>query len=346
MPQATVENLSQRIAKGKAIPAIVLLGSDPYLRDQCRKALIEKFVPEGAREWAITKISAPGGGLEEILQRAQVAPMLSLFQVLILQDAEALERGEEAAERAADALGAYLENPAPFTILIIEAEALDGRKKLSKILSAGALVVDLAASSANGAALVSQMARQMSVNIAAEAASELADAVNGEPAKIQLELEKLSLYAAGREITLGDVDALVVSARKYTVWRLAEVFAARDRAAALNFLESLLREGEQPAGIIGALSWMYRKLIEARELPPGTSHFQAARELSMRPETAAIALAQVRKIPREQLLAGISILAEADSTLKSGAPSPRATLEFALAQLTGQPAALDRQTSR
>jgi len=345
MAQCTVENLLQRVAKGKPILAIVLLGTDPYLRDQCRKALIERFVPEGAREWAVTKISAPGGGLQEILRRAQIAPMLSPFQVLILQDVEALERGEETADRAAEALGGYLDDPAPFTILVMEAKALDGRKKLSKVLSAGALVVELTVSSADGAALALEMARQMGIRIAPEAASELADAVNDEPARVQLELEKLSLFAAEREITTGDVDSLVVSARRYTVWRLAELFAARDRGTALDVLESLLREGEQPAGIIGALSWMYRKLIEARELPPGTSQFQAARELSMRPETAAIALAQARKIPREQLLAGISILAEADSTLKSGVPNPRVTLEFVLAQLT-KPAASDRPEAR
>lgn len=335
MPQATVENLLQRIEKGKPIPAIVLMGADPYLRDQCRKALIEKFVPEASREWAVTKISAVGGGLQEILERAQMAPMLSPRQLLILQDAEALERGgDDSLERTTDALALYLEDPAPFSTVVIEAEQFDRRKKLFKVLSAGALIVELTAGSADVAALAVQMARELGAEIAPDAASELADAVNGEPAKIRLELEKLQLYAAGRKITLADVDALVVSARRYTVWKLAEAFAARDRRASMEFLDCLLREGEPPAGIVGALSWMYRKLAEARELPPGTNPYQAARDLAMRPETAGIALAQARKIPREQLLAGITVLAEADSVLKSGAPNPRATLEFVVARLT------------
>lgn len=334
MPQATVENLLQRIEKEQSIPAIVLLGSDPYLRDQCRNALVRKFIAEGARDWAVSKISAAGGGLQELLQRAQMAPMLSPRQVLILQDTEALERGgDEALERTTDALSAYLEDPAPFSIVVFEAEQLDRRKKLFKTLAAGALIVELS-SNVDPAALTLHMARELGANITPEAASELADAVNGEPAKIRLELEKLLLYATGRQITTADIDALVVSAKKYTVWKLAEAFAARDRRASMEFLDSLLREGEQPAGIVGALSWMYRKLVEARELPPGTNQYSAARYLGMRPETAAIALAQARKIPREQLLAGIAILAEADSVLKSGAPNPRATLEFVLARLT------------
>ncbi|MFZ0640518.1 MAG: DNA polymerase III subunit delta [Candidatus Acidiferrales bacterium] len=334
MPQATVQNLLQRIEKGQSIPAIVLHGPDPYLRDQCRNALVGKFIAESARDWAVSKISATGGGLQELLQRAQMAPMLSPRQVLILQDTEALERGgDDALERTANALSAYLEDPAPFSIVVFEAEQLDRRKRLFKTLAASALIVELSAD-VNPTALALHMARELGANITPEGAAELADAANGEPAKIRLELEKLLLYAAGRQITAADVDALVVSARKYTVWKLAEAFAARDRRASMEFLDSLLREGEQPAGIVGALSWMYRKLVEARELPPGTNQYSAAQDLGMRSEAAAIALQQARKIPREQLLAGIAILAEADSVLKSGAPNPRATLEFVLARLT------------
>jgi DNA polymerase III subunit delta len=334
MPQATVENLLQRIEKGKVIPAIVLLGSDPYLRDRCRNALVEKFVPEGARDWAVSKIPAGGGGLPELLGRAQMAPMLSPVQVLILQDTEALERGgDDAMDRTAGMLSEYLENPAPFSIVVFEAEQFDRRKKLFKALAASALIVELSAP-ADSAALTLYMASELGANISRDAANELADAVDGEPGRIRLELEKLLLYAAGRQVTAADVDALVISTKKYTVWKLADAFAARDRRASMEFLDSLLREGEQPAGVVGALSWMYRKLVEASELPVGTNPYSGARDLGMRPEAAAIALQQARKIPREQLLSGIAILAEADSALKSGAPNPRATLEFVLARLT------------
>ncbi|HEV2288427.1 MAG TPA: DNA polymerase III subunit delta [Candidatus Acidoferrales bacterium] len=334
MPQATLENLLQRIAKGKAIPAVALMGADPYLRDRCRTAFIEAFVPQAARDWAVAKIPARGGGWREMLDRAQTVPMLSPHQIVILENAEDLEQGDDkTVEMIIGEMEAYLKNPAPFSIVIFEGQ-LDRRRKFYKILSEHALVVDLSVADQDLATLTMDMARELAAQIDPRAAAELAVAVNGEPAKIRVELEKLSLYALGRKIEIADVDALVVSARKFTVWKLAEVFAARDRRAAMEFLDALLREGEQPAGIVGALAWMYRKLIEAREIPAGTNQFQAARELGMHPDTAAIALAQCRKIPREQLLAGIVALAEADSALKSGGPNPRAMLEFLIARLT------------
>lgn len=340
MPQATLENLLDRISKGKPIPALVLLGSDPYLADRCRSALIDKFVPAGAREWAVTKIAASSSGLAELLERARMMPMLSPVQIVILQDAEDLERGgDEASEKIAEQLSAYLSDPAPFSIVIFEAASLDKRRKLYKALAESALVVELSPGSANVAALAVEMARELGAEITPEAAAELAEAVNGEIAKLRLELEKLSLFASGRRIEVADVEALVVSAQKFTVWNLAEVLAARDRRAAMEYLDGALRAGEQPAAIVGALAWMCRKLIEARELPAGTNQFQAARELGTRPETAAIALAQAKKIPREVLLEGIVELAEADSELKSGRPNPRAILEFLIARLTSESSA-------
>lgn len=335
MPGVNVEGLLQRIEKERPMPVVVLMGADPYLRDRCRNALMEKFVPEGARAWAVLKISAKGDGVHELLQHAQMTPMLSPHQILILQDAKLLESGDEDTQEAAtEALTEYLENPAPFSIVVLEAEEdFDGRKKLFKVLAAKALIVELAASG-DPVALALQMTKELGAKITLAAATELADAVDGEPANIRLELEKLSLYATGREIDEADVDALVVSAKRYSIWKLADAFAAGNRRASMLFLDSLLREGEQPAGIVGVLAWMYRKLVEARELPGGINAYSAARELGMRPEAAGIALKQSRKISRERLLAGIAILAEADSALKSGAPNPRATLEFVLAQLT------------
>ena len=129
-----------------------------------------------------------------------------------------------------------------------------------------------------------------------------------------------------------------MAARKNTVWQLTEMLASRKRGAALAFLDNLLREGEQPAGIVGALAWMYRKLIEARDLPAQTNGFQAARQLGMRPEAAETAVRQAHRIPKKDLLAGLAALAEADSQLKSANPNPRAMMEFLIARLTSSAA--------
>ncbi|MEQ1474617.1 MAG: hypothetical protein ABLQ96_12385, partial [Candidatus Acidiferrum sp.] len=77
MGRVSTQELLGRIEKGKIIPAILLLGEEPYLRDACRARLIEKFVPEASRTWAVSRYSAERGETEAALGQAQSLPMLS-----------------------------------------------------------------------------------------------------------------------------------------------------------------------------------------------------------------------------------------------------------------------------
>jgi DNA polymerase III delta subunit len=340
MPELSPEKFLDRLASGKPVPAVVLLGTDAYLREKCRTKIVEACVPEGMRDWAVARFSASGGGWSDLFQRAQTMPMLAPRQVLVLEDAESVEKlGEKLREDFLESLEKYFDSPAPFTILVLEAAALDGRQKLYKLLAQKALLVDLSLGGQSAALFAEQMAEELGVQMDRPAAVLLADILNGEPARMRVELEKLAAYVHGRgRIAVADVEALVVAARKNTVWQLADMLAARKRDAALAFLDNLLREGEQPAGLVGVLAWMYRKLVEARDLPADTNPFQAARQLSMRPEAAGVALRNAQRIPKNELLAGLVALAEADSQLKSANPNPRAVLEFLIVRLTCAPA--------
>jgi DNA polymerase-3 subunit delta len=334
--EASPEKLVERLARGQEISAIVLKGSDAYLRDMCRKRIVDTFVPEGVRDWAVARLSAREAGWDEILQRAQTLPMLAPRQVIIVEDAESVEKlGDKSRDEILDALAKYLDSPAPFTVLLLEADALDGRQRFAKLLSEKALVVELTIGGESAAALAAQMAKDYGTEIERDAASLLAEILNDEPARIRIEIEKLAVYTQqeGR-IRVADVEKLVTAARKNTVWQLADMLAERKRDAALGFLDNLLREGEQPAGIVGALAWLYRKLVEARGIPAHTSGYQAARLLGMRPEAAENAVRQAHRIPKKELLAGVIALAEADSQLKSANPDPRAFMEFLVARLT------------
>lgn len=341
MPTASPEKLLEKLSRGKPVPGIVLQGADSYLREMCRNRIIDAYVPEGMRDWAIARISAREAGWDEIVQRAQTLPMLAPSQVIFVQDVESVEKlGDKSRDQVIASLGEYLDSPAPFTVLVLEASSLDGRQRFCKLLTEKAIMVELTIGAESSPALAAQMARELSVEIDRDAAAFLAEILNGEPARMHIELEKLAVYVRGaNRIRIADVEALVVSARKNTVWQFSELIADRKRDAALAFLDNLLREGEPPIAIVGALAWLYRKLIEARSLPATTNGYQAARQLGMRSDAAEHALRQAHRIPKKDLLAGITALAEADSQLKSSNPDPRAFMEFLVARLTMRSAA-------
>jgi DNA polymerase III subunit delta len=347
MSRLTLEQLKERLESGKSVPAVLLLGDEPYLRDACRAALIDKFVPEAARTWAVSRFSADRGETQSALQQSQTLPMLSSQQVVFLEEAEAIEKlGEKAREDAVNYLVWYLQDPAPFTILVIEAEKLDMRMLLGKKLADLALVVEVGLGDKPedrlGAAevLAKALAKEQRVSLEEGTAEDLAQFVDGDLMRLKTEVDKLATFAAAsKTIRREDIVALVVSEKSTTIWEVAGLLASHQPREALEFIDRLLRDGEEPPMMVGALAWMYRKLLEASELRGVTNGWQAAKPLGMRPEQAELAIQCARKISRERLLDGLQALQEADNRLKGGAKDIQAIMEFLVWRLSGDRAA-------
>jgi DNA polymerase III subunit delta len=188
---------------------------------------------------------------------------------------------------------------------------------------------------AAAAGLAKALGKEQGVAFEKGAAEDLAEYVSGDLMRLKTEIDKLATFAAARKtIRRADVSALVVSEKTTTVWELADLLATRQSSKALEFLNRLLRDGEEPVAMVGAMAWMYRKLLEASELRGVTNGWQASRALGMRPEQAELALRSSQKIPKTRLLAGLRSLQKADDMLKSGKADLHAVLEFLIAELT------------
>jgi DNA polymerase-3 subunit delta len=346
MPRLSVEEFAARLEKGKHIPAVLLLGDEAFLRDSCRSRVIEKLVAEAARTWAVSRFSAKSGETQAAMDQAQTMPMLSPQQVVFLEDAEAIEKlGEKSRDETVKAIEEYLANPAPFTVLVLEACALDQRMRLAKLLTEKALVVEVGLGEdagdriAAGVGLARSLAKEQGIEFAQGAAEDLAEFVSGDLLRLKTEVEKLATFAGDRKIVRReDVSALVISEKTSTIWEVADLLASRQSKRALEFFDRLLREGEEPLQMLGAMAWMYRKLVEASEIRGATNGWQAARALGMRPEQAELAIQSSRKISKTRLLAGLRVLQQADDRLKGGSEDARAVMEFLVAQLASNAA--------
>jgi DNA polymerase III subunit delta len=342
MPPVYPNDLVARLKKGKAIPAILLLGEEPYLRDTCRAQLIDQYVAEAARTWAVSRFSAERGDIQTALDQAQTMPMLSPQQVVFLEDAESIEEfTDKKRDDAVKQLELYLADPAPFTVLVIEAARLDQRMKLAKLLTDKALVVQVGLGddpdqrNAAAVALAKSLAKEQGIEFESGAAEDLAECVAADLQRLKTEIEKLGTFAGERKIIRRkDVASMVISERAATVWEMADMLASRQPARALDFLDRLLRNGEEPLQMLGAMSWMYRKLVEASEVKGVVNGWQAARALQMAPDKAELAIRNARKISKLRLLSGLRALQRADDRLKGGSEDPRAVMEFLITELT------------
>jgi DNA polymerase III subunit delta len=357
VPEATTERLFSLLAKAAPVAAIVLIGSDPYLRDLCRNKIIEAYVPDAMRGWALGRVDLEGSDWGELFQRAETLPMMAKCQVIVAAGAESIEirskpgadaddDGEEQADsgegderqETLKALAKYLASPAPFTVLLFEVPKLDRRQRLYKILAEHALLVELTLDAAAARTLVANMATELGTKIEPLAAALLAEMVDSEPARMRLEIEKLAAYTLGRPaIAEDDVRKVSVTDRKNTIWQLSEMLSTGRRAEALAFLSNLLRDGDEPVAMIGALAWSYRKMIEARALPATTNGFNAARALKINPAAAEAAVRNAHRFSKADLLSGLVALGEADSQLKSRNPDAHAYMQFLVARLASAP---------
>ncbi len=167
------------------------------------------------------------------------------------------------------------------------------------------------------------------------ASEDLAERVAADLMRLKTEIEKLANYLGERKtITREDVQAMVASERTTTVWELADLLVSRQGKKSLEFLDRLLRDGEEPLAMVGAMTWMYRKLIEASEIKGAMNGWQASRTLGMRPEQADIAMRAARKTSKAELFSGLLALERADDRLKSSKDA-RTVMEFLVAELTG-----------
>ncbi len=245
MPGISHGELLARMAKGKHIPGILLYGDESYLREMCRRKIIDAYVEKNFRDWGITRFSAEDDSLSTILGQAQTPSMLAPQQVIFVSDVQAWQRlGDESRDELVDALSDYLTNPAPFSVLVFEADELDQRMRLMKVLAEKMVVVQVALSDKPeerahlAGPIAMEMAREVGVELDRDAGQELAEILNGDLAAIHTELEKIAAYVGERKcITLADVELMVVSARKYSTWDLTDMLAAQQTSRALEFLK-------------------------------------------------------------------------------------------------------------
>ena len=340
MARISAEELLARLEKGQPIPAILLLGEEAYLRNTCRAQLIERYVPEASRTWAVSRYSAGRDETGAALSQAQTMPMLSTAQIVFLEDVELLEKmSEKNRDEAVADLEAYLSNAAPYSVLVLEATRLDQRMKLGKMLLEKTLSVDVSlgenpeARLAAAASVARGLAKKENVEFERGAAEDLAEFVAADLMRLRTEMEKLVTYAGDRKIIRRqDVNGMVISEKATTVWELVDLLASGEAKKALEFLNCLLRDGEEPLPMLGAMTWMYRKLMEASEVKGVANGWQAARALGMKPEQAEIALKGARKLSKARLLNGMLALQNADDHLKNGREAS-IVMEFLVAEL-------------
>jgi DNA polymerase-3 subunit delta len=255
------------------------------------------------------------------------------------------EDGETAAGDPSP-LAAYMRDPTPGLTLVFEAarfdfEGDDKRKqeRVRKFYGAVPEVVELRRYSTQDAhAEAEALARRAGLRLDPAALALLVEALGADIARIEVEIEKLALYAGKRALTVEDIAALAPEARATTIFALVNALGRRDRARALEILDTLTREGEYLPLALAFLSTQFRMALTAREAglksPQQIQGHFTRMGIPMWGSRAEQVYQTASKFAKPQLERGMKLIFEADRGLRDARPDDRVVMEQFVLKLT------------
>jgi DNA polymerase-3 subunit delta len=339
-----------RIKKNAAPPAALLLGPEAYERGRIREALSASYAPD-----AITRHDLSEIALAEVIDDARSLSLFASERLIWVCNAEAvLPRGRAAAAEDDDGEGGsgdsgplndYLKNPTPDVVMVFEASRFDfegdDKRKQDRVRKFYAAIQDVVElrrfSSMDARREAESLVRASGFRIEPAALELLVEAMGADIARIAVEIEKLSLYAGGREIGVDDIAALAPDARVSSIFALVAAMARRDRARSLEILDTLTREGEYLPLALAFLSTQFRMALVAREAGlKGASAIQShftRMGVQMWSSRAEQVSQTVSKFTQPQLERAMKLIFEADRGLRDARPDDRIVMEKFILQL-------------
>jgi DNA polymerase III subunit delta len=356
-PDEFLRSLAQ---KGPA-PAYLFIGPEAWSRERCRKALLQRVLPEEDRAEGFTRYDLDEVELNTVLDDARSLSLFASNRVIWASSAEsALPRGRGAAAAAdeeeegrggktggPDLIEAYVKDPVPGVSVVFDSHRYDFEgddkaklQRVQKFYAAAAQVEFASFTREQARRLAESAARERNVHIGDSELDLLVEVLAAEPLRIVTEIEKLALYTGERKVTPEDVWELVPNAKASTIFALVNAIARGDRAGSLDSLDILIREGEYLPLALSFLSTQFRLALVAKEARLTNANqvqaFFSKQGTAMWRSRAEQVAQTAAASSHPRLRAAVSKIYETDKALRDTRPDDRTVMEQLVVELTGR----------
>ncbi|MFC1951231.1 DNA polymerase III subunit delta [Chloroflexota bacterium] len=113
---------------------------------------------------------------------------------------------------------------------------------------------------------IGDRAQQCGASITRSAAAQLADYIGSNLWVLANEIEKLSLYRQGEQITDADVTEMVSYITESNVFAVIDALINRQRSPVVRLLHRLLGDGVAPAYLLFMITRQYRLMVQANDM--------------------------------------------------------------------------------
>lgn len=271
---AAVERSLKEMRTDARRPGYILLGDEAFLQQECRRGIIAGLIDPQFQEFCVTDVDLSETSIFEAIDRVSTPSLMAPFQIVFVRNVKLLyQRGAKKDEFAA--IQSYLRHPNPQALLVFVADHLhlpsdirrmdmqdkDRYERIRETLGDDCGIVELTQpDEADAMRWAIQRAADRGVELDADAARELSDALHGDLMGMASELEKLILFVGKKgNIALTDVEEMVLSAKQRSLYELTDAISAHDAGRALALLHGLLNASESGEdGAIGHLHMLAR----------------------------------------------------------------------------------------
>ena len=315
-----VKKIIEDIQKGNPAPLYFLMGEEPYYIDQIAGYIESNVLSEEEKGFNQMVLYGKEVSVEDIIANAKRFPMMAEHQVIIVREAQHLNRTIEN-------LQSYAENPQPSTVLVIcyKYKTLDKRKKLIKsLLKSGAVVFESKKLYENQVAdWIRRVLLGSNYKISHKAAALLVEYLGADLSRIYNELEKLkSILPEGSEIDPAVIEEHIGISKDYNNFELKKAIAERDIPRATRIIKYFSQNPRENPFVmtVSLLNTFFTQLLQYHGLQDHSPK-NVARALQINPYFVREYQTAAKNYPMKQVSRIISVLREMDLKGK-GVASP------------------------
>ena len=330
--------LKQNIKSNDISNAYLFYGEEGYLKQFYVNKLKQKLVDPAFESFNLHLFEGNDTTIDDILKDAQMLPMMSEYSLVIVRDFPT-----DRLQYDVKALVEYFKEINDLCVLVFWYDAVEPNeksesfKKLIKAFDeAGAVVQMKKRSESDVAKLLVSAAQKRGATLDSSNARYLISVAGNDIKTLLNEIDKLSYFVGGGEITKAIIDDMAVKCLQAKIYDLSKHVVAGNTDSAYGVLDTLFAAKEDPliilSTIIGVYVDMYR--VKCAKSAGGNSN-DLGKHLNYKGREFALrnASRDCAELTEKQLRSSLDVISQADIKMKSTAVDKKLLLEELIIKL-------------
>ncbi len=318
----------------------VIFGDEDYIKESCVSQLKKLSLGSGDDAFNYRRLNGPNVDMDELVEAVEAFPSFAERTFVEVRDFDLYKCRDESADKLMALLGDLPDYCClVFVYATIEFSEDKRRKKLCEAIRKNAQLYEINMQEQN--MLIKWIQRRFAAggqSIDRDNCEYLILLCGGLMTGLISEIEKISAYAKGKEITRADIDAVAVPVVEAQVFRLSNAIAEKSFDEAAQLMGTLLQMNEHPVMLLGLIGSQCRRMYIARLMrDSGGSTQLLMKTLGFRSEyPARLLMNNAAKFSLEWCENAVLACAETDYQMKNSPIDGEELLKSLFLRLAGE----------